>query len=65
MINIGYSIASTEEDFKNLKQLSYAVFDDEVKELVDDLFYRSPKRDKNIYFMLMMKVKKGMLEFYA
>ncbi|OCL25718.1 hypothetical protein U472_15435 [Orenia metallireducens] len=37
MSNIGYSIASTEEDFKNLKQLSHDVFDDEVKELVDVL----------------------------
>ncbi|SIR19113.1 hypothetical protein [Halanaerobium kushneri] len=50
MGNIKYSIASTVDEFENLKKLVDDVFDGEVKELADDLFYKSSNRNKNIYF---------------
>lgn len=50
MSNIEYRIASTDKEFEGLKNMSKKIFDQEVYELADDLFYRSPKNEDNIYF---------------
>ena len=50
MSNIEYRIASTKKEFEGLKNMSKKIFDQEVYELADDLFYRSPKNEDNIYF---------------
>lgn len=48
MNNIDFRVAETEKDFEGLKNICQEIFDQEVKDLADDLFYRSPKNDKNI-----------------
>ncbi len=50
MKNIIYKLAKTEEDFEGLKEVVVSVFDEEVRDMAHDLFYKSPKRDKNKYF---------------
>ena len=50
MSNIIYKIARTKKDFECLKNMIKKIFDQEVYELADDLFYRSPKKEDNIYF---------------
>ena len=57
MKNIIYRIAERKEDFEGLKEVVFNVFDEEVRDMAHDLFYKSPKKDKNKYFYAFDKDK--------
>ena len=50
MNKIKYKIATTKSEFEGIKELCENVFGKKEKELVHDLAYNSPKKDKNIFF---------------
>ena len=51
MSDIKYMEVSTNKEFKGFKKVTAAVFDENVAIMAEDLYYRSPHRDKNIFFV--------------